>query len=406
MGPRIVSGHRPTILQIIPRLDTGGAELATIEITEAVVASGGRAIVVTEGGRMAGRITAAGGELVTLPAGSKNPFVIWRNAQRLATLVRQENVSLLHARSRAPAWSALIAARRTRRPFVTTYHGAYGEKGPVKRAYNSVMARGDVVIANSEYTARLIRARYGTPMERIAVIPRGVDMERFSPDAISRERMHALRRNWNVNADDLVILHAARLTAWKGHAILIEAVASLARAGLLGRGVLVMAGDAQGRDDYRRSLEELAERRGIADRIRLPGHVEDIAAAYAAAHVTVVASIEPEAFGRAAAEALAVGCPVIATNLGAPPETVLAEPAVAVEHITGWLAAPTADGLAGRLGPALALSDEERAAMAKRAVADMRNRFTLRSMKEATLAVYDRLVPSSAPVPAATRSKG
>ncbi len=406
MGPSIVSGHRLTILQIIPRLDTGGAELATIEITEAVVASGGRAIVVTEGGRMAGRITAAGGELVTLPAGSKNPFVIWRNAERLASLVRQENVSLLHARSRAPAWSALIAARRTRRPFVTTYHGAYGEKGPLKRAYNSVMARGDVVIANSEYTARLIRARYGTPVERIAVIPRGVDLERFSPDAISRTRMDAMRRSWNVDADDLVILHAARLTAWKGQAILIEAVASLARAGLLGRGVLVMAGDAQGRDDYRRSLQDLAERRGIADRIRLPGHVEDIAAAYAAAHVTIVASIEPEAFGRAAAEALAVGCPVIATNLGAPPETVLAEPAVASDRITGWLAAPTADGLAGRLGPALALSAEERAAMAMRAVADMRNRFTLRSMKEATLAVYDQLVPSSASVAAVTRSQG
>ncbi len=146
----------PTILQIIPRLDTGGAELSTIEIAEAIVRAGGRALVATAGGRMADRVTAVGGEIITLPLESKNPATILANASRLAGLVRARGVALLHARSRAPAWSALIAARRTRVPFVTTYHGAYGERGRLKRLYNSVMARGDAVIANSQYTADLI----------------------------------------------------------------------------------------------------------------------------------------------------------------------------------------------------------------------------------------------------------
>ena len=385
-------GHRPTILQIIPRLDTGGAELAAIEITDAVVRAGGRAIVVTEGGRMADRVTAAGGELIVLEAGTKNPFGMWRNAGRLAEIVERESVDLVHARSRAPAWSALRAARRTGKPFVTTYHGAYGEKDPFKRLYNSVMARGDVVIANSHWTADLIRARYGTPEERVAVIPRGVDLAKFDAGRISRDRIAALRGQWNVVEGQRIVLHAARLTTWKGQTILIDALAELAARGVGRDAVLVLAGDAQGRESYVAELRARAAAAGVGDRVRLTGHVDDIAAAYAAAHVTAVASIEPEAFGRAAAEALAVGCPVIVTALGAPPEIVLAEPAVPAARITGWVVPPDAQGLANALEIALSLAPETRAEMGLRAVADIRARFTLDAMKQATLAVYDRLL--------------
>ena len=384
--------RRPTILQIIPRLDTGGAELATIEITQAVIAAGGRAIVATEGGRMARRITDAGGEIVEMAAATKSPWQMWRNAARLARLIEREGVALVHARSRAPAWSALAAARRTRRPFVTTYHGAYNENGPAKRFYNGVMARGDVVIANSRWTAELIASRYGTPVERIAVIPRGVDLARFSAHAIGPERMAELRARWKVAPTSRVILHAARLTAWKGQSLLIEAFGQLAADNAVGDAILVLAGDAQGRDGYARSLLALAERLGVADRVRMAGHVEDIAAAYATAWVTVVASVEPEAFGRAAAEALAVGCPVITTNLGAPPETVLAVPAVAADRSTGWVTEPTAASLSQALRVALALQPDARAAMSERAAADMRARFSLATMQQQTLAVYDRLL--------------
>jgi glycosyltransferase involved in cell wall biosynthesis len=156
-----------TILQVVPRLDAGGSELATVEIAQGLSRVGATALVVTEGGRLASEIETAGGEIVELPVASKNPLTILANSQRLARLIDERGIDLLHARSRAPAWSALLAARRKRKPFVTTYHGAYGEVGPFKTAYNSVMARGDRVIANSRYTASVIEARDKTAKERI-----------------------------------------------------------------------------------------------------------------------------------------------------------------------------------------------------------------------------------------------
>ena len=230
---------RPTILQIIPRLDTGGAERSAVEIADAVVRAGGRALVLAEPGRLAPEVVAAGGEFVEFPAATKNPLRMLANARAIERLIRQLGVDLVHARSRAPAWSALIAARRARVPFVTTYHGAYGETNAVKRYYNGVMARGDVVIANSRYTADLIAQRYGTPRERMEVIHRGVDCRQFDPARIAPERVSALRARWGVDPAARVILHAARLTAWKGQGVLIDAAAKLKAAGQLGDAVVV-----------------------------------------------------------------------------------------------------------------------------------------------------------------------
>jgi glycosyltransferase involved in cell wall biosynthesis len=396
IGAEAVAMQRPTILQIIPRLDTGGAERTTVEMTDAIVTAGGRALVLTEGGRMAGQIDAAGGELVTFPAGAKNPIGIYRNAGCLARLIEREGVDLVHARSRAPAWSAFVAARRTRRPFVTTYHGAYAESGPLKRVYNSVMARGDVVIANSHYTAELVRARYGTPAERIRVIYRGIDEAAFNPESISPARVAALRERWRVRADDRVILHAARLTGWKGQSVVIEAAAQLSREKALANAVVILAGDSQGRTTYLHGLEQQITTLGLGDRVRLVGHVDDVPAAFLASHVAVVASTEPEAFGRVAAEAQAMGCPVIATAIGAPPETVRAEPHVGRGEITGWLIPPAdAHALARQIGSALALTAEERSAIGGRARAHVLENFSLADMKNATLGVYDQLLGTS-----------
>lgn len=391
-----MADQAPTILQIVPQLDTGGAELSTIEIVEALVRVGARALVATEGGRMAERVTALGGEIIVMPLESKNPATILANGRRLARAVRTHSVSLLHARSRAPAWSALMAARRTHVPFVTTYHGAYGERGRLKRLYNSVMARGDVVIANSRYTADLIRGRYGALAGTPWIIPRGVDIARFSSSAIDQERRQRLRSAWGVGPGQRVILHAARLTTWKGQQSLIDAIARLNAEGRLGDAVLILAGDAQGREDYADGLRRRAAEQGIADCVRLVGHVEDIAAAFAVAHVTVVASIEPEAFGRAAAEALAVGCPTITTNIGAPPEIVLAPPEVASGEATGWHVPPgDAPALAAAIAEALAMPEAERDAMGARAIASIAARFTVVAMQRETLAVYDSLLGTS-----------
>ncbi|KAB2915475.1 MAG: glycosyltransferase family 4 protein [Hyphomicrobiaceae bacterium] len=385
--------ERPTILQIIPRLDAGGAELAVVEIAAAVTGAGGRALVLAELGRLAPRVEAAGGEVTAFPAATKNPARMLSNASAIARFIAEEGVDLVHARSRAPAWSALIAARRTGVPFVTTYHGAYQEAGPIKRLYNSVMARGDVVIANSRYTARLIAERYATPEERIAVIPRGVDTETFDPGKVSTERVAALRRRWGIEPSTRVILHAARLTSWKGQNVVIDAAGQLATAGRLGPAVVILAGDAQGRDDYQEGLRAQIERLGLKDRVRLVGHVEDVAAAYLTAHVTIVASTGPEAFGRSAIEAAAMQCPVIATNIGAPPETVRAEPAVPAEATTGWLVAPgDARALAARLAEALDLPQEARAALGARARRHVLAQFATQALQRRTLAVYDRLL--------------
>lgn len=383
----------PTILQIIPELDTGGAELSTVEIADAIVRAGGRALVLSEGGRLASRIAAAGGEFVPFAAATKNPVRILWNASKIRRMIEREGVDLVHARSRAPAWSALIAARRAGKPFVTTYHGAYNEKTRLKRAYNAVMAEGDTVIANSRYTKQLIIDRYGTPEDRIRVVYRGIDGETFDPETVSAERKAELLVRWNATPDTRIILQPARLTAWKGQSTLIEAARRLHAEGRLGNALVVLAGDAQGREAYRRRLEEEIRAAGLEGRVTLPGHVDDIPAALAVSHLAIVASIEPEAFGRVATEAQAMGCPVIATDIGAPPETVAAAPNVGPEEVTGWLVPPgNPERLAEAMGEALSLSPEARRAQGDRARARVLTNFSLTTMRLDTLDVYDRLL--------------
>lgn len=394
MGHELMGLKRPTILQIIPELATGGAELSAIEIAAAVVRAGGRAIVLSEGGRMADRLAAVGGELVIFPAATKNPMKLLANASAIERIARKENVDLIHARSRAPAWSALIAARRAKLPFVTTYHGIYNEKGRAKRLYNSVMARGDIVIANSRYTADIVKKRYATPEERIRVIYRGVDLDAFDPAVVSAERVKNLRDKWGVTDEQRIVLHAARLTKWKGQG---EVIAAAARIRDKVRDcVFILAGDAQGRDDYRQGLLDQIASTGLEGIVRLVGHVDDIPAAFAASHIAFVASNEPEAFGRAAAEAQAMACPVISTNIGAPPETVLAPPRVTANDRTGWLVAPSdIDDYESVLLEALSLGDAQRGEIGARARSHVMEMFSTFKMQRLTLAVYDELLKTS-----------
>jgi glycosyltransferase involved in cell wall biosynthesis len=381
-----------TILQVVPRLDTGGSELATIEIAEALTQAGASALVATEGGRMATAVTEAGGEIVALPMASKNPFTILANARRLARLIEERSVDLVHARSRAPAWSALIAARAMGRPFVTTYHGAYGSPGPFKTIYNSVMARGDRVIANSRYTAGLIARRHRLAPERIRVIYRGIDLSKFDPEAIDQTRLARLRASWGASERQPVVLQAARLTGWKGQRLVIEAARQLQSENRLRDAVFVQAGDAQGREAYRNELEQLIASSGLAGRVKLVGHCDDMPAAFAIAQVAVIASTSAETFGRTSIEAQAMGCPVIVSAVGAAPETII--PARPGEQgYTGWVV-PCDDphAIAERVAQVLALSPKERTALGARARSHVAATFTLRHMQRATLSVYDELL--------------
>src|SRR4051812_39875928 len=184
----VTARNKSTVLQVIPALDAGGAERTTIDIARALTAENFRALVATEGGRLERELSAAAADVFHMPLDSKAPHTLVANAARLTRVIRREDVSLIHARSRAPAWSALIAARATGIPFVTTYHGIYNANNPLKQSYNSVMARGDIVIANSQWTADHVMREHGTARERIVVVHRGVDLEQFDPAGVSPSR--------------------------------------------------------------------------------------------------------------------------------------------------------------------------------------------------------------------------
>ena len=308
----------PAVLQVLPAMGAGGVPRGTVEVAAALVAAGRRALVASAGGPGVAALEHAGASHITLPLETKSPLAIWANAGRLAALIAAHRVGLIHARSRAPAWSALIAARRAGIPLVTTFHGTYGHASALKRRYNAVMTRGDRVIAISEHIGAHMRAVYGTPQTRIQVIVRGVDEAIFAAAEVAPERVAAVRRKWSVAAGVPVVLLPGRITAWKGQAVLIAAAAMLRLRPLR----VVLAGESQGRRTHLAMLRRRIAAAGLGDVVVLPGPVDDMPAAYLAADIVVSASTDPEAFGRVAVEAQAMARPVIASAHGGALETV------------------------------------------------------------------------------------
>ncbi|MCP8940595.1 glycosyltransferase family 4 protein [Alsobacter sp. SYSU M60028] len=381
-----------TILQVVPELDAGGAERTTVDIADGLAQAGARALVATEGGRLVAELQAKGGIWIRLPARSKNPFRMLANARRLRAVCLDEGVDLVHARSRAPAWSALMATRALGIPFVTTYHGSYAGRSAVKVLYNSVMARGDAVIANSHYTADLIGRMHAFARDRVRVIHRGTDLRAFAPAGVEPERVERLRKAWGVEPHRRIVLLAARLTAWKGQKVLIEAARLLRDRGHDDIAV-VLAGDPQGRDNYVRELDALVEGLRLGGVVHRVGHCADMPAAFLAASVVTVPSTEPEAFGRSAVEAQAMGAPVVVSDLGAVPETVLAPPEAQASARTGWrVPAGDAAALAEAISAALGMGASARDAMARRARAHVEAHFSLEKMVGETLDLYGALI--------------
>jgi glycosyltransferase involved in cell wall biosynthesis len=396
IDPKIPPDHRggahsqpargPTILQVIPALDAGGAERTTVDVAAALARDGFRPLVASRGGRLAAELEASGGELIAMALDTKAPHALAANAVRLRNLIRTRSIALVHARSRAPAWSALWAARRAHVPFVTTYHGIYNASNPLKRFYNSVMARADAVIANSEWTAAHIVSQYGFKPKRLIVIPRGIDLAQFDPAGIAPSRTAALRSAWGAREDDTVILLPGRLTRWKGQTVFLAALAELKRKGRLRNVRAVLAGDAQGRTDYENELRKAIAEGGLDEIVAVPGHTVDMPAAYLAADIVVSASTDPEAFGRVSAEASAMARPVIATNHGGSRETVL-------PGISGLLVPPNdAPALADALRELLSLDATSHLAMGMKGRAHIAARYTVERMCADTIAVYRMLL--------------
>lgn len=375
------------ILQVIPALNDGGAERTTLEMVEAVVQAGGVATVASAGGRLESELQALGGSLARGPYGAKHPLTILANADRLAATARATGAQLIHARSRAPAWSALWAARRLRVPFVTTYHGFYKANGPLKRLYNSAMARGDAVIANSAFTAAHVRAEHPFAQDRIVVIPRGVDLARFDPAAVAPERVAALRAAFGIDLADRrpIVMLPGRISRWKGQDVLIDALARWPGPGPAPLGLCV--GGADGRAAVLAQLQTRAAEAGVD--VRFVGSCADMPAAYALADLVVCPSTEPEPFGRTAVEAQAMGLAVVAADHGGARETV-------APGVTGWLTPPgDADALAAAARDALGRTADHRAAMATAARQWVMQHFSKDSLQRATLAVYQRLLETA-----------
>lgn len=372
---------RPAILQVLPAMRAGGVERGTVEIAAAQAEAGFRPFVASAGGPMVAELEAAGARHVTLPLDRKSLPALFAGASALAEVVRAEGVRIIHARSRFPAWSALMAARRTGAHFVTTYHGTYNEGFPGKRLYNSVMARGERVIAISQHIANIIRERHGTDPARIRVIPRGVDMARFDPALVPAARVEALRTTWGVPAGRPVLMLPGRISRWKGQGVLLQALAMLPTP----RPFAVLVGD-EGRGTYAQELRGQIAQLGLAADVALVGHCNDLPAAFLMADIALHCSTDAEAFGRTIVEAQAMERPVIASDLGAPRETVL-------EGETGWRVPPgDAKALAAAIARVLAMPAEERARIGAQSRAVVLEHYTTRAMQQATLSVYRELL--------------
>ena len=380
----VIAPRPPTVLQVLPALVAGGVERGTVDITGAIVQGGGRAIVASAGGPMMHEVTRLGGEHVELPVNSKNPLVMRANIGRLVELILRENIDVIHARSRAPAWSSWFAARRTNKHFVTTFHGAYEHGNILKHYYNSVMTKGEKVIAISDFIAGHIRKVYGVSASKLSVIPRGVDLSDFDPKKISKERIIEQAQKWRLPDGIPVVMLPGRLTRWKGQSVFIKAIKQLERKDFQ----CLIVGSDQGRYDYRQELVNQINGYGLSDVIHVIDHCEDMPAAYMLTDIVVSASTEPEAFGRVAVEAQALGRPVIATDHGGACETVL-------DGKTGWLTPPgDVEALASIIEQVLAQSGEERKKFSERTIRHIRENFSKEKMCEQTLEVYNTILAS------------
>jgi glycosyltransferase involved in cell wall biosynthesis len=375
----------------VPTLDGGAADAGAVELVRILCGAGHRVTVVSRAGRLVADVTAAGGEFIPLDVSSNNPIVMLRSAAALARLARDRRCNVIHALGRAGAWSAFIAARARGIPFMTSWYKGFREQNFLKRWYNSIMARGDRVIASSEQIAQLINDRYGTAWDKIAVVPCGVDLDRFNPESVTRERIEATRAAWGVKRDTKVILIAGRILRRKGHHVVIKAARRLKEMGLKDF-LCVFVGEDRGRTRYTGELWDLVLSTGTMDVIRMAAPVSDMPAAYAAASVVVSAAVQPEGVQRTILEAQAMARPVIVSDAGAGPDVVLTAPAVPESRIAGFRF-PTGDdaALTATLLRLFSMPEQNLATIGRRGRDWVVGHFNDETIAEQTLRLYGEI---------------
>ena len=379
-----------TVLQIVHSLADPDTDHAAIDIAAALAAAGARPLVAAPMGRLVSELQANGGVWLDFPTQSRNPLAMLLLARRLHTLIGREQVDLVHARSRRAGWIAYGAVRQAKIPLVTSLSQISPGQSIIRQRYTSVMAKGDTVITGSKFAAATITSLYPAAAGHVTLVRPGVDLKPFNPTAIAPTRVQALRNAWEIAPDERILLLVAKPSIWKGHKVLIEAVRLLVERGLDDL-KLVFVGDARG--VFGREIELAVRAADMKRRVKRVADCADMPAALLASAVVVVPSIESEAFGRVAVEAQGVGTPVVVSDLGALPETVLAPPDVEPGRRTGWRISPSDPVLlAEALNEALALGASGRDAMGLRARKQVEERFSIQRMARETLDAYAALL--------------
>lgn len=371
------------VLQVLPELGQGGVELGTIEIASELQKRGIENYVASEGGRMEYNLERIKVKHFTLPLKTKNIFKMYLNSLRLARIIKKYGITIVHARSRAPAWSAYWAAKRCGVHFMTTFHGTYG-LGPwgIKKFYNKIMTYGERVIAISNHIKQHILKNYKTDESKIRLIHRCVNMENFNVETTSAERMIKYLEDNHIPEDKPIVTLIGRLTNWKGQKLLIEALHLIENEDFF----CVIIGDDQGRKKYSSELRKMIANYNMTDRFLFIRNVKDIPAAMMVSDVVLSTSIEPEAFGRIAIEGQAMGRVVVASNIGGSVETV-------IDGVTGRLYESTsAQALSEAIEWALHLSTDEREKIGAAGIKNVKEHFTKQIMCDKTIAVYKELI--------------
>ena len=373
-------------MQVIPALKSGGVEIETLEIAKAIAAAGGRALIASQLENTPEEGLIEGIEFKNLPLNTKNPFQIAKNTRLLKKLILKEKVDIVHVRSRAPGWSAYKAARALKVPFVTTYHAAYNSKSIFKTFYNSVMARGDCVIAISQFIQDHLMKKYGKyswfDSAKVRLIQRGIDLHYFDPSTVSKERLQHLQEGWDVPRGTRILLLPGRISRTKGQDLLINALSLMKHKNV----TVMLIGSAQGHESYRDNLLSYAASLGLQDRVKWMPPCPDLPAAYKLSDIILCPSLVPEGFGRLMAEAQAMKKPIIASNHGAAREVIK-------DCITGWLTPPgDPEALAQALDNALDLPQEQLDKMGDKGRQHVKAFFSKESMSSKTIAVYEELL--------------
>ena len=377
------------VLQVIPKLGYGGAETGCYDIAHYLPENNCGSYIVTSGGELLKFIDKKKVKIIKLPVHSKNPLIIFINFLALIFIILINNISIVHARSRAPAWSCLIAAKITGRKFVTTFHGTYNFNSKIKKFYNSVMVRSDLIIAGSNFIFSHIKenyTKYLNAKKKLLVIFRGINVDYFDPTTKLDSDEKKLLKKWEIEKDKKIILLPGRLTGWKGQEVFIEAI-NLVNIELGYEAFYaVILGSDQGRDLYKKKLIRLTEQYRLINQVKFIDHCKDMALAYKVSDIVVSASIEPEAFGRVAVEAQSMEKPIIASNIGGSNETV-------IDEKTGFLfESNNAKSLSQKILKILSMDEASLNSIGREGRKNIIQKFNVEKMCFSTYSEYKRII--------------